>query len=159
MHRLYVLYDARCGLCRLGAGTWASRQPQYVELVFVAAGGSDEANLRFPTLATAGPPEELIVVSDTGDIYRGSSAWIMCLYALEDYREVVAPALRPALRPLARQAFAFVSEHRGQISHWLHLSDRDAADVLRRVGLPQCTFTVEPKTRRCSVIERLGNNL
>ena len=143
MRRLYVLYDERCGLCRL-ARRWAAGQPQYVELVFIAA-GSEEANMRFPSLAHDGVPEELVVVNDEGGIYRGSSAWIMCLYALEDYREWSLRLATPALRQFARQAFAFVSEHRGQISHWLHLSDRDAADVLRRVGVVPCSLTSEPK--------------
>ena len=61
------------------------------------------------------------MVSDEGHIYRDSSAWIMCLYALEDYREWSLRLASPALRPFARQAFAFVSKHRSSISQWLLL--------------------------------------
>jgi predicted DCC family thiol-disulfide oxidoreductase YuxK len=143
MHRLYVLYDARCGLCRL-ARLWASEQPAYLELVFLPA-GSDEAKMRFPGLSATDPPEELVVVSDEGHIYRDSSAWIMCLYALEDYREWSLRLASPALRPFARQAFAFVSRHRSSISTWLRLSDADAVQALRRVEAPSCAWTVEPK--------------
>jgi predicted DCC family thiol-disulfide oxidoreductase YuxK len=142
MHRLYVLYDARCGLCRL-ARLWASSQPAFLELVFIAA-GSDEAKMRFPGLSTSDVPEELIVVSDDGSIYRDNSAWIMCLYALEDYREWSLRLASPLLRPLARQAFVLVSKNRKQISHWLELSDVDAAAVLNRIDAPSCSWSMSP---------------
>jgi predicted DCC family thiol-disulfide oxidoreductase YuxK len=143
MRRLYVLYDARCGLCRL-ARLWGSEQPAFLELLFIPA-GSDEAKMRFPGLSTTDPPEELVVISDEGHIYRDSSAWIMCLYALEDYREWSLRLASPALRPFARQAFAFVSRHRRSISHWLRLSDADTLEALKRVEAPSCAWTVESR--------------
>jgi predicted DCC family thiol-disulfide oxidoreductase YuxK len=142
MQRLYVLYDARCGLCRL-ARLWASSQPAFIELIFIAA-GSDEAKMRFPGLSTSDLPEELIVVSEEGEIYKDSSAWIMCLYALEDYREWSLRLASPLLRPLARQAFVLVSKNRKHISHWLQLSDREAAAVLNRIDAPSCAWTASP---------------
>ena len=85
MERLYVLYDERCGLCRW-AREWASTQPAYIALTFLAA-GSDEARRLFPGLSESSAPEELVVVGDRGEVYRNDSAWIMCLFALEAYRE------------------------------------------------------------------------
>lgn len=138
MNRLFVLYDPRCGLCRL-ARQWAAGQPSFVPLVFIPA-GSDEANRRFPGLSQPGrTPDELTVVSDEGHVYKDDSAWILCLYALEDYREWSLRLARPALRPLARQAFALVSRHRGRISSVLGLAeDGDLAEALRRVDAPAC---------------------
>ena len=49
---------------------------------------------------------ELVVVDDSGGVYRNGSAWIMCLYALREYREWSLRLATPALFPLARQAFA-----------------------------------------------------
>ena len=68
MRRLTILYDARCGLCSW-ARRWARRQPAFVELIFLAA-DSPEARRLFPDLMRPGEPEELIVVSDEGGVYR-----------------------------------------------------------------------------------------
>jgi predicted DCC family thiol-disulfide oxidoreductase YuxK len=137
MKRLYVLYDAECGLCTL-VRQWAEAQPALVELDFVAA-QSARALQWFPTLAHAGRPEELIVVSDDGGVYREDSSWIMVLYALAEYRAWAVRLSRPALLPFAREAFALLTRNRERISVWLGLlSDRDLAAQLRREVVPRC---------------------
>lgn len=137
MQRLYVLYDDRCGLCSW-ARRWLAREPAFLEMTFIPA-GSDWANRLFPALASSGEPEELVVISDEGGVYRGGRAWIMCLYALQEYREWSVQLSRPALVPLARQAFALVSKNRRQISRWFDLaSEAEMADTLRRVVAPVC---------------------
>jgi predicted DCC family thiol-disulfide oxidoreductase YuxK len=139
MRRLYVLYDGRCGLCRM-ARQWLERQEKLVDLEFLAA-GSFAATRLFPTLCDSERPEELIVVSEEGGVYRGGNAWIMCLYALEDYREWAERLSSPALLPLARQAFAMLSKQRGRISHWLGLaSEHEIVEALGRVAAPACEF-------------------
>lgn len=143
MERLYVLYDDHCGLCRW-ARRWAMSQPKFMDLVFIAA-GSEEAKRRFPSLSNPGAPEELIAAGDDGSVYRGSSAWIMCLYALEDYREWSLRLGRPLLRPLARAAFSLVSTERGRLSRWLRLADQDVAARLRQVAT-ECAL--EPAGKR-----------
>ncbi len=141
MERLYVLYDERCGICRR-AREWASAQPAYIRLTFVAA-GSEQARSLFPGLPRSREPEELLAVSDQGEVYRNDSAWIMCLFALEDYREWANRLASPALRPLARQAFAFVSKQRGNISRWLGMADDHAvSERLRGEHVPACD--IEP---------------
>jgi len=134
MRRLYVLYDARCGLCSW-ARRWVKGQPAFLELVFLAS-DSVEAKRRFPGLAGS---DELVVVSDEGGIYRGGDAWIMCLYALEDYREWSLRLALPAYQPMARQAFALVSRSRASVTRWLGLlPDAELADTLARVEAPAC---------------------
>ena len=64
MQRLYVLYDGRCGLCRM-ARQWLDRQEKLVDLEFLAS-GSFAATRLFPTLADTDRPEELVVVSEDG---------------------------------------------------------------------------------------------
>jgi predicted DCC family thiol-disulfide oxidoreductase YuxK len=122
---LTVLYDARCGLCS-NARQWLEGQPQIVPLELLAA-DSAEARRRYPTLAEA-EPEELVVVSDEGDVYRGPHAWIVCLWALQDYREWSFRFARPALLPLARGIVEWVSTRRHRLSRALGLmSDQEIA--------------------------------
>ena len=132
MRRLYVLYDARCGLCSW-SHRWLRRQPAFLELVFIAA-GSERAARMFPGIDRPGTPEELIVIADDGAVYRERRAWIMCLYALQEYREWSIRLARPMLLPLARQAFALLSKNRSRISRWLDLaSEAEIAETLRQV--------------------------
>ena len=126
MKKLWVLYDADCGLCRR-ARRWMLEQPAFLELEFLAAEGP-EARKRFPTLASAGRPEELVAVDDEGGVYRGGQAWLICLYALEDYREWSQFLAKPALLPMARAAFYFLSHNRSMISGWL---GRDGEERLK----------------------------
>ena len=124
MKRLHVLYDGRCALCRR-MRTWLERQPAFVELGYIPL-QSKEAILRFPGIETFHPQEQLIVVSDTGDLWRGESAWITILWALREYREWAARLAHPSLRPFARRACALVSQNRYRVSDWLRrASHRD----------------------------------
>src|SRR6478609_129416 len=107
METLYVLYDARCGLCSL-ARRWLVQQAPLIRLSFIPA-GSVLAGRLFPGVSRPGDPiEELVVVSDEGAVYRNDSAWIMCLFALEEYRGWANRLAHPLLRPFARQGFALL---------------------------------------------------
>jgi len=138
MERLYVLYDAQCGLCSW-AKRWLMRQHTLIDLRFIPAGSTVAARL-FPGLDRPGEhPEELVVVSDQGAVYRNGSAWIMCLFALEAYRDWANRLAHPLLRPLARQALALLSRQRSRISRWLSLaSEMEIAETLSQVSAPAC---------------------
>ncbi len=82
---------------------------------------SAEAQCRFPQVTKDQIPVELIAVSDEGGIYRGDCAWIMCLYALQNFREWSIRLSSPLLRPLARKAIELISDSRFELSHLLHL--------------------------------------
>jgi predicted DCC family thiol-disulfide oxidoreductase YuxK len=139
MRRLYVLYDANCGLCSR-IRRWVEKQPALVELEFIAA-TSSRALRWFPTLTRSDPPEELVVVSDEGGVYREDASWIMVLYALEEYREWSLRLSRPWLLPYARSAFGLLTENRRRLSNWLGLvSDRDLVDLLRQQVSPGCAI-------------------
>lgn len=132
MRKLTVLFDGRCGFCWV-CRRWLEGQRQLVALEFLWA-DSAEARRRFPTVATVAP-EELIVVSDEGGVYRGPHAWIMCLWALEDYREWSFRLARPALLPLARSVFEWVSKRRRGLSWLLGLeSDHEIAAAITAAG-------------------------
>ena len=133
---LYVLFDSRCGLCRR-VTQWLMAQPTWVELRFVAA-ASEESRRLFPTVSTAG--EELIVISDQGEVYSGDQSWVMCLWALVEYRELAYRLSSPLLLPLARSAFAAISRHRQDISEWLRpeYSEREMATRLSQLPEESC---------------------
>jgi hypothetical protein len=56
---------------------WIGRQPSVICLRF-AASGSVEARTKFPNL----PSGELAVVAETGEVWLGNHAGVVCLGAL-----------------------------------------------------------------------------
>jgi len=133
-----IVYDAGCGLCtRLKE--WIGQQRSLVSLHFIAA-GSAEARTRFPGL----PAGELAVVADTGEVWLGNRAWIVCLWALRDYRDFAARLTSPLLLLMAREAFTVVSRNRYGISWMLGLSDERAIEQqLRKVVVPKCQIEMK----------------
>ena len=116
MKTLYVLYDARCDFCRRCRG-WLCQQPAFVRLAFIPL-QSPEVTIRFPGIEAFHPDERLVVISDAGEVWQGEGAWIMCLWALREFREWSLRLANPVLRPFARQVCERVSENRHAISRW-----------------------------------------
>ena len=80
----YVLYDAECGLCQR-VRKWAMEQETLIPLEFLALQTSDLGE-RFVGIEAYHPEDEVVVVSDTGDLYQGAAAWIMVMYAMREFR-------------------------------------------------------------------------
>src|SRR3954462_4389563 len=139
MNRIYVLYDGDCGLCA-SVRDWAQQQVQLIPMGFVAA-NSPQASVLFPSLSRPGQrPEELVGVDEAGGVYGEGHAWIMCLYALAEYREMSLRLASPVLLPLARKAFSFLSKRRGAVSELLGMaSDRQIAERLRQEQWLECS--------------------
>jgi predicted DCC family thiol-disulfide oxidoreductase YuxK len=138
MKRLYVLFDGECSLCGR-CQAWLARQPAFLELHFLPF-QSPEVARRFPGIAALHPEEQLLVVSDEGGVYRGPQAWIMCLYALRDYREWSQRLAHPALLPWARRVCELLSENRFRLSRWFdHLSASGLAEKLAMTSLRPAT--------------------
>ena len=128
-----IVYDADCGLCTR-AKDWMKQQDPLVALEFLPT-GSPEARQRFPGLPTG----EVAVVANTGDVWFGNHAWVVCLWALREYRELAFRLTSPLLALMAREAFAVVSKNRYALSNMLRLrSDRELEQQLRKVVVPQC---------------------
>jgi predicted DCC family thiol-disulfide oxidoreductase YuxK len=128
-----ILYDAACGLCTR-AKDWIRQQEPLVGVRFVAM-GSEEARRRFGRL----PAGELAVVANTGEVWLGNHAWIVCLWALRGYRDLAVRLTSPLLLLMAREAFAFVSANRSALSSMLRLpSERELEQQLRMVMVPKC---------------------
>ena len=102
VRRLTVLYDDRCSLCLFVSG-WLARQRKLVPLDLVPA-GSAEARRRLPELDHGATVEEITVVGDGGQVYRGAAAWIVCLWALRGHRRLAHRLSTPAGLRTARGA-------------------------------------------------------
>ena len=129
--RMWIVYDGACGLCT-SVKEWMGRQAALVPIEFVA---SSEAKVRFPQL----PPGEIAVVGDTGEVWLGNSAWIICLWALRDYRDWSVRLSSPFLLSMAREAFAVLSSHRAGLSRIMGLrGDIELEQELRKVVVQRC---------------------
>jgi predicted DCC family thiol-disulfide oxidoreductase YuxK len=142
VEKLYVLYDPKCELCER-LKDWLLTQRSWLGLSMVPA-GSEEARELFPELEKIASANDLVVVSDDGQVFLNDRAWIMTLYALEEYREWAQRLAHPLLLPLARQAFAALSRNRYALSRWLRAGSPEAiAGELRKVVLEPCTLAAE----------------
>ncbi|WP_327369420.1 thiol-disulfide oxidoreductase DCC family protein [Streptomyces sp. NBC_01217] len=110
VERLTVLYDAQCPLC-LHLRRWLMRQRQLLPLDLVPA-ASEEARRRFPGLDHTGTLDEITVIGDRGQIYRGTDAWIVCLWALAEHRPRSHWLTTPAGRPFARATVLAAAKYR-----------------------------------------------
>src|SRR3954451_9702163 len=110
MDTLTVLYDARCNLCS-PLRAWLETPAAYVQLAFVPA-GSQEARRRFPTLDHAVTTSELTVIGDDGAVYTEAKAFLMCLWALRDYRAWSLRLSSPDMIPRARRVVLWVAQNR-----------------------------------------------
>ncbi|MGH9423054.1 MAG: DCC1-like thiol-disulfide oxidoreductase family protein, partial [Thermoanaerobaculia bacterium] len=97
---------------------------------FIAA-GSDRARRLFPELRSEENPSELVVVTNGGDVYTDDAAWIVCLWALVEYRPWAHRLSRGPLRHLARKAWSVVSSNRAEISRMLAL--QNDAELAKRL--------------------------
>ena len=70
---------------------WVREQEGWLELETMPA-GSAEAREMFPGLQQIASADELVVISDEGEVYLDNRAWIMCLYALVKVSGVGVPA-------------------------------------------------------------------
>jgi predicted DCC family thiol-disulfide oxidoreductase YuxK len=136
MKRLYVLFDRECGLCQRCC-RWLKQQQAFVELRFIPL-QSTEVPCRFPGVEKLNLRERLVVISDDGAVYQGQYAWIMCLYALRDYRAWSQRLAQPALLPFAQKVCELVSEHRLAISGFLKDPIEELSERLQRIPTEAC---------------------
>jgi predicted DCC family thiol-disulfide oxidoreductase YuxK len=143
MNTLTIFYDARCGLCST-VRRWLSTQPAYVRLEFLPY-DAPEARRRFPALQHMRANEEIVVMLDTGEVWQGAGAWVVCLWALRDYRSWSARLANPAMQAVARTVVHWVSRNRITLSQLMRL--RGDAEVRQAFGqtesAPRCTIRHE----------------
>ena len=141
MKRLYVLYDAKCELCRR-VRCWLGTQAAFVPLAFVPL-QSAELEERFPGIGALEPERQILVIADTGEVWRGADGWIVCLWALREYREWSQRLASPLLRPFALRVCDMVSRNRHKFSRWFHSAS--AGEIMQQLGDSDCGKTCERK--------------
>ncbi|MEU6732038.1 thiol-disulfide oxidoreductase DCC family protein [Streptomyces physcomitrii] len=99
---LTVLYDPDCSLCA-HLSRWLRRQRQLVPLELLPA-ASPEARRRYPGLDHRATLDEITVVGDSGQVYTGTAAWVVVLWALSEYRELAHRMSSPTGARFARGA-------------------------------------------------------
>ena len=129
MNRLIAFFDVHCTLCR-ACRRWIEREPKYFPIEFIAY-QSNRAREVCPDLDAYDPAGEIVVLADTGAIYRGGKAWIMCLYALRNYREWALRLAQPGLLPMAKKFCHIISDNRRRLS--ILLPNRSEAEVRREL--------------------------
>ena len=107
-----LLYDSRCALC-VRCATWMWRQESFVPIRFLPC-DSPEARARYGSVPWLG--EELVVVSDRGEVWAGPAAFITALWALREWREWSYRISGPELAPLAGRFFHAISSNRRAIA-------------------------------------------
>ena len=107
-----VLYDPKCALC-IRCAVWMSRQAGYVPVRFMAC-DSPETREIYGSVPWLG--EQLVVVSDGGDVWAGPAAFIVALWALREWREWSYRISGPELAPLAERFFHAISSNRRAIA-------------------------------------------
>lgn len=113
--RLTVLYDATCALC-VRCRDFLAESASFVPLELLAC-QSREARERYGAVPWLG--EELVVVSDEGDVWAGPAAFLVCLWALRAWRLWSYALSGPELAPLAHRFFAAISSRRRRIAAML----------------------------------------
>lgn len=141
MNRLTVLYDGTCALC-LRCRDFLAGSRSLVPLELLSC-QSREARERFGAVPWLG--EELVVVSDEGDVWAGPAAFLVAMWSLVEYREWSYRLSGPALAPLAERFFVALSSQRRRIAALMqkprcedgvcripHTDDTDASHAPRR---------------------------
>lgn len=100
MNRLVVLYDAGCPMCSRFR-SWLVEQQHLVPVVAIPA-GSNAARELLPELDHAATLREITVVADTGAMWTGASAWVTCLWATVEHRDLALRLSTPLGLPVAR---------------------------------------------------------
>ena len=116
---LYVLFDAQCTVC-VASAEWLHSHAQHEALKLIDARGAF-ANQYFNTISKRG--EELVVVSDTGEVWWGPSAFLVCFWAMKSTHWLAQLASFELFQPLAEMLFRLISDHRGSLAPLLGLPD------------------------------------
>lgn len=131
MNTLTLFYDARCGLCSQ-VRRWLETQPAYLRLEFIPY-DSPEAVKKLPAIRQLRADEEIVVLANTGEVWQGAGAWVICLWALKEYRAWSARLASAPMQAVARKLVYWISANRIGLSRLLHF--RSDAELTAAVEL------------------------
>lgn len=130
MNALYILYDDTCSHS-VRHCDWLAQQEAVVPLHFLPQ-RAKEARFRFPGIEAHIAPRELVVISDDGQLWTGPTASVMCLFSLEQHRELAQRLAHPALLAYSRTALELLSREVFEITCLLRRSDdKELGQTLR----------------------------
>ncbi|MDF1660286.1 MAG: DCC1-like thiol-disulfide oxidoreductase family protein [Planctomycetota bacterium] len=113
---LTVFYDNRCGFCAF-CRDWLSEQRTLLHLHFRPLHSADLVE-DFPELKNHSLNGDLLVRDNLGGYYQGPDAFIMVLFACQDYRDWSLTLSTPRMKPLAKAFFRKLSSHRTLLSRF-----------------------------------------
>ena len=102
---LCVWFDGDCPVCQRVA-SWLNGQDKYVPLHCVPAQNAAGAGCPLTVEALL---DKVTVTASDGAIYRGTNAWLICLWALRGYRGWSLRMAGPGLRPWAERLFGIIA--------------------------------------------------
>lgn len=111
IQKLTLLYDSNCPLC-VRCQLWIAAQPSFVEIECIST-NSLTTHQRYSDVPWIG--DELVIVADTGEVWAGSAAFLVALWALRDWRHWSFRLSGSMLGPWAERFFLQISKKR----HWL----------------------------------------
>lgn len=137
LEALTVFYDGRCGMC-CTFHEWVNRQEKLARMGFVPYQSADAERL-FPGIGLLEPEREMVVRDEgAGTVYRGAEAWVICLFALTEYRGWARRLSSPALLPVAKRTCALLARNRHRLSRvFFARKDREVAALLHRMPPPR----------------------
>ena len=117
-----LVYDPECPLC-VRCRHWIESQHALVNIEFLET-TSKQAEVAYGQVPWIG--EEIVVIADTGEVWAGTAAFIVALWALRDWRAWSYRLSGTMLTPLVERFFMQISKNR----HWLGslLSHQDCPD-------------------------------
>jgi predicted DCC family thiol-disulfide oxidoreductase YuxK len=108
-----VIYDAQCGVCTSSVA-WLRRQHAEPAMRFLAS-ESEEAVRLVPHR----PPNQMAIVSPSGEVLLGADGWIGCMQTIPRYRGLAKVAGWPAVKPFVKFGYGLIARNRRRISAML----------------------------------------
>lgn len=135
--KIEVFYDGRCGMC-CSFHEWIHRQERAFKIDFVPY-QAERAEEVFPGIHTLDPAREMIVRTETGEIYRGAEAWVMCLYSCANHRDLAKRLARPAMLAVAIRVCHLLAANRHGLSKvFFRRKDKEVRKTLHQMDLLEC---------------------
>lgn len=140
IQHIEVYYDGRCGMC-CTFHEWVNKQPRAFNVRFVPY-QSPLAEEWFPGVNALEPEREMIVRTDTGELYRAAEGWVLCLLSCEKYQAIARRMASPALLPFAEKACHALAARRHKLSKiFFRKKDREVAETLHHMPGGECAGT------------------
>ena len=108
-----VLYDSECAFCRR-CRKWILSQHKRMPIEFMSI-HSPDLDQKYPALSK-NKLDQLVVITDRGDVYYKDKAFVICLYALSEYYEWSFKLSEPMFLPMVRKVYQIVSRYRNVFS-------------------------------------------